>query len=110
MQLNWIKVHVRFLGNEAADNLVKQASKEGTNLHLQAPKCHLKKVLRNLTLNKWQQNWDSVHTGRTIFNILHKVSLTQASWSRECILFVTGHGQFPCYLYRSRLHNSDICA
>ncbi|GBL78275.1 hypothetical protein AVEN_59779-1 [Araneus ventricosus] len=30
MQLNWIKAHVGFLGNEAADNLAKQATKEGT--------------------------------------------------------------------------------
>ncbi|GBM28085.1 hypothetical protein AVEN_66569-1 [Araneus ventricosus] len=36
MQLNWIKAHIGFLGNEAADNLVKQATKEGTHLHLQA--------------------------------------------------------------------------
>ncbi|GBN71596.1 hypothetical protein AVEN_5815-1 [Araneus ventricosus] len=41
MQLNWIKAHVGFL-NVAADNLAKQATKEGTHLHLQALKCHLK--------------------------------------------------------------------
>ncbi|GBM73911.1 hypothetical protein AVEN_236397-1 [Araneus ventricosus] len=45
MQLNWIKAHVGFLGNEAAENLAKQATKEGTHLHLQAPKCHMKKCL-----------------------------------------------------------------
>ncbi|GBN75773.1 hypothetical protein AVEN_259212-1 [Araneus ventricosus] len=58
MQLNWIKAHVGFLGNEVADNLAKQATKEGTHLHLQAPKRHLKKILMNLSLNKWQQDWD----------------------------------------------------
>ncbi|GBM91660.1 hypothetical protein AVEN_4782-1 [Araneus ventricosus] len=66
MQLYWIKAHVGFLGNEAADNLAKQATKEGTHLHLLAPKCHLKKMLRNLSLNKWQQDWDSGDTGRAI--------------------------------------------
>ncbi|GBM25378.1 hypothetical protein AVEN_12313-1 [Araneus ventricosus] len=40
MQLNRIKAHVGFLGNEV---LAKKAAKEGTHLHLQAPKCHLKK-------------------------------------------------------------------
>ncbi|GBM73661.1 hypothetical protein AVEN_133834-1 [Araneus ventricosus] len=29
-QLNWIKTHVSFLGTEAADNIAKQAAKEGT--------------------------------------------------------------------------------
>ncbi|GBM68319.1 hypothetical protein AVEN_24178-1 [Araneus ventricosus] len=109
MQLNWIKALVGFLGNEAADNLAKQATKEGTRLHLQAPKCHLKKVLRIPSLNKWQQYWDSSDTGRYIFNILPKVSLTQASWSRESILFATGHTPFPSYLYIVRLNHSFRC-
>ncbi|GBL68848.1 hypothetical protein AVEN_44337-1, partial [Araneus ventricosus] len=42
MQLNWIKAHIGFLDNEAADDLAKQATQEGNHLHLQAPKCHLK--------------------------------------------------------------------
>ncbi|GBM31925.1 hypothetical protein AVEN_182060-1 [Araneus ventricosus] len=37
-----------------------------------------------------------------------KVTLTPASWSRESILFATGHGPFPNYLYRFRFHHSDI--
>ncbi|GBL79003.1 hypothetical protein AVEN_48961-1 [Araneus ventricosus] len=67
-------------------------------------------MLRNLSLNKWQQDWDSGDTGRAIFNILSKVTLTPASWSRESILFATGHGPSYSYLYRFRLHHSDICA
>ncbi|GBO26246.1 hypothetical protein AVEN_67076-1 [Araneus ventricosus] len=63
-------------------------------------------MLMNLSLNKWQQDWDSEDTGRTIFNILPKVTLTPVSWSRESILF----DPFPSYLYRFRLHHSDICA
>ncbi|GBL86650.1 hypothetical protein AVEN_194887-1 [Araneus ventricosus] len=38
------------------------------------------------------------------------VTLTPASWSRESILFSTGHGPFSSYLYRFRLHHPDICA
>ncbi|GBO06696.1 hypothetical protein AVEN_102114-1, partial [Araneus ventricosus] len=59
MKLNWIKAHVGFLGNKAAYNISKQSTKEEIHLHLQPPKCHLKKVLRNLSLNKWQQDWYS---------------------------------------------------
>ncbi|GBN16171.1 hypothetical protein AVEN_53762-1 [Araneus ventricosus] len=67
-------------------------------------------MIRNLSLNKWQQDWDSDDTGRVIFNILPKVTLTPDSWSRESILFSTDHGPFPSYLYRFQLHHSDICA
>ncbi|GBM39548.1 hypothetical protein AVEN_52906-1 [Araneus ventricosus] len=104
MQLNWIKALEGYLGNEVADNLDKQATKEGTHLHLQTPKCHLKKVLMNLSLNKWQQDWDLGDTGRAIFNVLPKAALTPASWLREFILF----GPFPIYFYRFRFHHSDI--
>ncbi|GBN33316.1 hypothetical protein AVEN_69927-1 [Araneus ventricosus] len=38
-----------------------------------------------------------------------KPTFTPASWSRESILFATGHDLFPTYLYRFRLHHSDIC-
>ncbi|GBL83712.1 hypothetical protein AVEN_132628-1 [Araneus ventricosus] len=67
-------------------------------------------MLRNLSLNEWQQDWDSGDTERAIFNILPKVTLTPASWSRESILFATVHGPFSRNLYRFRLHHSDICA
>ncbi|GBL87238.1 hypothetical protein AVEN_200407-1 [Araneus ventricosus] len=52
-------------------------------------------MLRNLSLNKWQQDWDSGDTGRAIFNILPKVTPTPASRSRESILFATGQVLFP---------------
>ncbi|GBM53498.1 hypothetical protein AVEN_261271-1 [Araneus ventricosus] len=41
-----------------------------------------------------------------------KITLaTILKWlSREAILFATGHGPFPSYLYRFRLHHSDISA
>ncbi|GBM35752.1 hypothetical protein AVEN_108953-1 [Araneus ventricosus] len=78
-------------------------------------------MLRNLSVNKWQQDWDSGDTGRAIFNILPKVTLTPASWSRESILFAGSHAPFPSYLSpqamvlfeaisRFRLHHWDICA
>ncbi|GBN47718.1 hypothetical protein AVEN_144259-1 [Araneus ventricosus] len=63
----------------------------------------------DLSLNKWQQDWDSGDTGRAILIYFLKATLTPDSWSRESILFVTGHGPSPSYLYRFRLHHSDIC-
>ncbi|GBN75361.1 hypothetical protein AVEN_77753-1 [Araneus ventricosus] len=39
-----------------------------------------------------------------------KVSLTKALWSRESIIFATGHGLLPSYLIKFRLHHSDNCS
>ncbi|GBL98582.1 hypothetical protein AVEN_19653-1 [Araneus ventricosus] len=66
-------------------------------------------MLMSLSLNKWQQDWNSGDTGRAIFNILPIVTLTPVSWLRKSILFATGHGPFPSYMYRFRLHHPDIC-
>ncbi|GBN38214.1 hypothetical protein AVEN_76075-1 [Araneus ventricosus] len=81
----------------------KLLKKELTSI-FRPPKCHLKKVLRNLSHNK---DFDSVDSGRSFYNVLPKVSLTQAS----CSIYVAMlHYPFPSYLYRFRLHHSDICA
>ncbi|GBM29918.1 hypothetical protein AVEN_111226-1 [Araneus ventricosus] len=54
-------------------------------------------VLRNLSLNKWQQEWDSGDTGKAIFSILPNVSLTKSSMSIP-------HGQEnPFFLLRTTI-------
>ncbi|GBN82276.1 hypothetical protein AVEN_55475-1 [Araneus ventricosus] len=57
-------------------NLPNKLLKKGLTSVFRFPKCHLKKLLRNLSLNKWQQDWDTGDTWRAIFNILPKVTIT----------------------------------
>ncbi|GBN56184.1 hypothetical protein AVEN_94268-1 [Araneus ventricosus] len=96
--------------DEMADQLDKNATKNGDFHNIPAPKNHLKNILRKIAINKWQHKWTTGETGRPVFNIIPKVSTNPVSWSREQILFTTGHGAFPNYLKWFKLHNSDLCA
>ncbi|GBN92429.1 hypothetical protein AVEN_203973-1 [Araneus ventricosus] len=74
------------------------------------PKSHLKNLLHRGSINKWQQEWATGDTGRTIYNIISKATTNPVSWTRESILFVTRYAAFPSYLRSFNLHYSDLCA
>ncbi|GBM53459.1 hypothetical protein AVEN_238320-1 [Araneus ventricosus] len=70
-------------------------------------------------LATWQMAWDDGDTGRLIRNIIPKVSLQPINWTRNEILFFTGHGPFvspksqPCrnlilFLWGNR-HTNPLC-
>ncbi|GBO22616.1 hypothetical protein AVEN_141521-1 [Araneus ventricosus] len=46
----------------------------------------------------------------TLDVLLKTVNLKPVFWTREEILFVTGHGPFPSFLNRFHLYDSDSCA
>ncbi|GBM06790.1 Retrovirus-related Pol polyprotein from type-1 retrotransposable element R1 [Araneus ventricosus] len=57
IELQWIKAHAGYLGNETADQLAKEAAESDmTPLIIKLPKCHLKNVLRAMMINAWQKN------------------------------------------------------
>ncbi|GBN32988.1 hypothetical protein AVEN_109889-1 [Araneus ventricosus] len=96
-------------GNEIADTLAKEATTDGIPASLPFPKSFLTKQLLQLSLSRWQAEWDNGETGRSVYSIILKISNKQLHWSRECIQFATGHGPFPSYLKRFVLHSTDYC-
>ncbi|GBM39712.1 hypothetical protein AVEN_47517-1 [Araneus ventricosus] len=52
IELQWIKPHAVYLGNETTDQLAKEAAESDmTPLIMKLPKCHLKTVLRAMMIN-----------------------------------------------------------
>ncbi|GBL99277.1 hypothetical protein AVEN_177312-1 [Araneus ventricosus] len=109
IRLGWVKAHIGIKGNEITDTLAKEATTDGIPASLPFPKSFLKKQLLQLSLSRWQAEWDNGETGRLVYNIIPKISNKQLHWSRECIQFATGHGTFPSYLKRFGLHSTDYC-
>ncbi|GBM43947.1 hypothetical protein AVEN_251646-1 [Araneus ventricosus] len=109
IRLGWVKAHTGIKGNEIADTLAKEATTDGIPASLPFPKSFLKKQLLQLSLSRWQAEWDNGETGRSVYSIIPKISNKQLRWSRECIQFATGHGPFPSYLKRFGLHSTDYC-
>ncbi|GBM18233.1 hypothetical protein AVEN_39004-1 [Araneus ventricosus] len=109
IELGWIWPHVGYSGNEAADVLAKKATQEGIPTYIPAPRDHVKNLLQEESIIRWQKEWDNGEIGGSVFNVLLKVKTTPTPWQRPEIMFVTGHGPFPIYLKRFKIRNSDSC-
>ncbi|GBL98716.1 hypothetical protein AVEN_8619-1 [Araneus ventricosus] len=64
IRLGWVKAHIGIKGNEIADTLAKEATTDGIPTSLPFPKSFLKKQLLQLSLSRWQAEWDNGETGR----------------------------------------------
>ncbi|GBL95223.1 hypothetical protein AVEN_253549-1 [Araneus ventricosus] len=109
IKLGWIKAHVGYSGNEAADVLAKKATQEGIPTFIPAPRNHIKSLLQKESIIRWQKEWDNGETGWSVHNVLSKVKTTRTPWQRPEIMFVTDHGPFPTYLKRFNIRSSDSC-
>ncbi|GBM94569.1 hypothetical protein AVEN_198319-1 [Araneus ventricosus] len=90
IRLGWVKAHIGIKGNEIVDTLAKEATTDGIPASLPFPKSFLKKQLLQLSLSRWQAEWDNGETSRSVYSIIPKISNKQLHWSRECIQFDTG--------------------
>ncbi|GBM06105.1 hypothetical protein AVEN_265167-1 [Araneus ventricosus] len=110
INITWLKGHERDFGNEKADLLAKAASQNGqsyTNIKL--PKLFIRNLLIKAMLDKWKVGWNEVVTGRSVLNIIPKVSRLSMNWVREDIIFFTEHGPSPAYLKRFGLARNGFC-
>ncbi|GBO24706.1 hypothetical protein AVEN_142736-1 [Araneus ventricosus] len=57
--LSWVKAHVGIPGNELADQQAKLAITSGEKFVIPAPYSHLKGLLKNYIVNKWNEYWNS---------------------------------------------------
>ncbi|GBN77825.1 hypothetical protein AVEN_123090-1 [Araneus ventricosus] len=110
IHLRWLKAHVGYLGNECEDQLANEAITKGDPFLLPKPLYYLKAEIKSAALSIWQVNWDKGETGRSIHDIVPRVSNKPVRWNREEIMFVTGHGPFPSYLLRFNLRTHDNCS
>ncbi|GBN16185.1 hypothetical protein AVEN_111671-1 [Araneus ventricosus] len=74
IHLRWVKALVRFLGNECADHLVKEAITKGDPFFLPKPLSYLKSEIRSAALSIWQDNWDNRETNSSTHEIVPRVS------------------------------------
>ncbi|GBN04550.1 hypothetical protein AVEN_101232-1 [Araneus ventricosus] len=109
IKLHWIKAHVGYFGNESAYQLAK-AESEIHPSQIKYSKAFLKSFLFNNLIKEWQKHWDAVTAGRTVHNIIPKVSFQPVCWTREEIHFFTHHGPFPSYLHRFKIAPSSNCS
>lgn len=98
----WVKSYVGITGNERADYLAKNAIEPSTSIKEKfypTPQSTLKWTLKNIFLQKWQEQWNEEYRGRNTYQLCPRVSEEMLVQHRNLYLFTTNHGPFPTYLY-----------
>ncbi|XP_060801061.1 uncharacterized protein LOC132901903 [Amyelois transitella] len=115
VQFVWAKAHVGIVGNELADAAAKEAAERKTaTLHNFFPLSHAKRLLRQRTLDAWQQEYVSAPQGATTKSFFSSISeiaefrkYIKISFTITQIL--SGHGYHKTYLHKYRITEDDRC-
>ena len=97
----WCPGHVNIFGNEAADNLAKLAVKCGRTPNFSAKllRSHTKMLLKQQSLDLWQNMWTTSTNGRLTFKFVPNIrrnSIAHANFSYK-LTVLTGYGKFNMY-------------
>jgi ribonuclease HI len=63
VQITWIKAHAGHYGNEMADNLAKEATKNKEIIYSKLTKSQVVQQVKQHSIEKWQNKWDQTTKG-----------------------------------------------
>ncbi|XP_067138048.1 uncharacterized protein [Centruroides vittatus] len=74
INLIWIKGHSNIYGNDKADDLAKKAHKITNKCNYNAiPSSIINSIMNNILIEKWQEEWDTSHTGRLTHEFIPRI-------------------------------------
>ncbi len=77
MIILWIPAHRGIKGNAKVDSLAKQALKNVEVMNISLGKYEAKAVIKAYTTNEWQHKWDTVNTGRHLYENQREVGVVR---------------------------------
>jgi len=112
--ISWIKAHVGHRGNEIADQLAKEASRNKNieECYNRIPKSAITSYLNKKCLEQWQNEWESTLKGATLKaffpNIADRLKLL-INPSPNFTAIVTGHDKLKTYLHKYKIIQNPQC-
>jgi hypothetical protein len=110
-----VKAHIEIEGNEAADQLAKEAAQDKENQNIvfdRIPITSITSEINRKGLKQWQRQWDSSEKGavcQSFFPRLEQQLKMKMPITHEFTALVTGHGKTRAYLHRFQLTDSSTC-
>lgn len=111
----WVPAHVGVEGNEVVDMLAKNSIKHET-VDVQVPisRAEVKTIIKQHSLNIWQEYWNTADTGRHLYSIQNQVitSMRKGRSPREEMLVSRlrmGHTGLSTTLHRIGKHPTGLC-
>ena len=99
-------------GNELADNLVKEATKNKEIIYNKIPKSQIVQQVKQQSIEKWQTQWEQTTEGSTTKqfspNIEERLQ-KRIKLTPNLTAIVTAHGKTKVYLHRFKIIDSPKC-
>jgi hypothetical protein len=111
---NWVKAHVRILGNEMPDRLAKKMAMDdkGEIVYDKIPRQTIITEKMEIGITRWHEQWTS-STKRAVsklyFPYIREIIKIMLPISAEFTAMVTGHGLTRSYLHRFKINPTLTC-
>jgi len=108
IKFNWIKAHTGHKGNELADQLAKEAATNGDidECYKRVPKSTVISELSDLSVTKWQREWDHKTKGAITKSFFPKIAdrlKLKINVTPNFTTMVTEHGNIKSYLHKYKI-------
>ena len=117
--LAWVPGHSKITGNEKADELAKEAIKDGLTYNIKIPSNDIRQGIWLNQREKWNTQWEQYTINKAKYYALIQPNIQKEAWfskgryTREIITLIIrirmNSAQTPEYLYKIKKKNNSKC-